>query len=65
MEEITDAVVAELLKKLSPLELLRVARMPEAERLSGLPQIRLSENILNGFSKYPNAASACASRTRC
>ena len=35
MEEITDAVVAELLKKLSPLELLRVARLPEAERLSG------------------------------
>ena len=35
MGDITDPVVAELLKNLSPLELLRVARMPEAERLSG------------------------------
>jgi hypothetical protein len=35
MGDITDPVVAELLKNLSPLELLRVAKMPEAERLSG------------------------------
>ena len=35
MGDITDPVVAELLRNLSPLELLRVAKMPEAERLSG------------------------------
>ena len=35
MGDITDPVVAGLLKNLSPLELLRVAKMPEAERLSG------------------------------
>ena len=35
MGNIIDPVVAGLLKNLSPLELLRVARMPEAERLSG------------------------------
>ena len=35
MGDINDPVVAGLLKNLSPLELLRVAKMPEAERLSG------------------------------
>jgi hypothetical protein len=32
----TDQIITHLLSKLSPLELLRVVPMPEAERLSGV-----------------------------